>query len=136
MENIVLERVYLEDRTLGSLYRNGEIIAKTLELPWRENRRSVSCIPEGVYIVKQQPPKESRPYFYFRIPNVSGRSGILIHRGTDVRHSLGCILVASRIIDFDTTKPRLGDSASKLQWLVTNLPEVFDMEIRVKPKML
>lgn len=135
METLVIERVYLPDRTLGSLYFNGETIAKTLELPWKNNRRGISCIAEGLYTVIKQPPKESRPYPYFRLPNVVGRSGILIHRGTEPTHSKGCILTASRFRNVNSSKPTLEESAKKLQWLVDNLPDKFDLIIRAKQVM-
>lgn len=130
MESYELVTIGLKDRTLGSLYKEGKIIAKTLELPWKDNKRSVSCIPEGKYIVKKQPPKESRPYTYFRIPNVADRSGILIHRGTDVKHSLGCILVGSRFANFYTDKPVLEESTRKMQWMADNLPDEFELIIK------
>lgn len=132
MEKLILERVYLSDRTLGSIYRKGEIICKTLELPWKENRRAVSCIPEGIYWVIKQPPKDGRPYPYFRLPHVEGRSGILIHRGTNPLHSKGCILVGGRFKDIETDFPTLGESADKLTWMTNNLPEEFELEIRKK----
>lgn len=127
-----LERVYLEDRTLGSIYRDGEMICKTLELPWRQNKRAISCIPEGTYKVIKQPPKETRAYPYFRLPNVSGRSGILIHRGTNPAHSKGCILVGGRFKDVETDFPTLGESADKLTWMTNNLPDEFELEIKKK----
>jgi hypothetical protein len=132
MEKLRLERVYLSDRTLGSIYRNEEVIAKCLELPWKENKRAVSCIPEGVYRVIKQPPKPSRNYPYFRLPNVPNRSGILIHRGTKPEHSKGCLLVASRFRNINTSQPELEESSIKLTWLVTNLPEEFELEIKAK----
>jgi hypothetical protein len=132
MENLILERVYLIDRTLGSIYRNGELICKTLELPWRENRRAVSCIPDGSYRVIKQPPKPDRPYPYFRLPHVEGRSGILIHRGTNPLHSKGCILVGGRFKDIETEFPTLGESADKLTWMTNNLPHEFELIVRKK----
>lgn len=132
MEKLTLERVYLSDRTLGSIYRNGELICKTLELPWKDNRRAVSCIPEGVYRVIKQPPKPDRAYPYFRLPRVEGRSGILIHRGTNPLHSKGCILVGGRFKEIETDFPTLGESADKLTWMTNNLPEEFELEIRKK----
>ena len=130
---LILERVYLPDRTLGSILWDGNFICKTLELPWKENKRAISCIPEGTYQVIKQPPKETRPYKYFRLPSVPGRSGILIHRGAEPKHSKGCILVASRFIDINTNQPRLSDSASKLDWMTENLPDEFELLIRSKP---
>ena len=133
MERLRLERVYLPDRTLGSLYWRGEMIAKILELPWKDNKRAISCIPEGIYRTIKQPPKESRPYKYFRLPNVQGRSGILIHRGTNPLHSKGCLLVGGRFKDINTDFPTLGESADKLTWMTNNLPDEFELEIIKKP---
>lgn len=138
-----IERVYLPDRTLGSLYRDNEVIAKTLELPWLENKRAISCIPEGIYLTTKEPPipvddpwgRKERPYWHFRIHNVPGRSGILIHRGTEPQHSKGCILCASRFRNINTSKPSLEESAKKLQWLVDNLPDEFMLVIRPKSIM-
>lgn len=132
MERLVLERIYLTDRTLGSIYRNGETIAKTLELPWVQNKRGISCIPEGLYRVIRQDPKPSRPYPYFRLPNIPNRTGILIHRGTEPSHSRGCILTASRFRNINTSQPSLEESGKKLQWMIDNLPEEFELEIRAK----
>lgn len=137
-----IERVYLPDRTLGSLYRDNEVIAKTLELPWLNNKRAISCILEGIYLTTKEPPipandpwgRKERPYWHFRVHNVPGRSGILIHRGVDVPHSKGCILVASRFTDINTQQPKLEESGKKLEWLVANLPAKFELEIITKAK--
>jgi hypothetical protein len=132
LEILVLERVYLLDRTLGSIYRAGQTIAKSMELPWKLNKRGVSCIPEGSYKVIRQPSKPGREYEYFRLPDVEGRSGILIHRGTEPTHSKGCILVASRFRNINTSKPSLEESGKKLQWMVDNLPAEFILHIKAK----
>lgn len=133
METYVLKRVYLPTRVLGSIYDpKGQMIAKTLELPWLENKRAISCIPEGTYKVIKQPPKPDRPYPYFRLPSVPGRSGILIHRGTNPTHSKGCILVASRFTNTESVEPVLADSTVKLTWMTNNLPEEFQLTIREK----
>jgi len=129
-----IERVYLPTETLGSLYEGDTLLAKTMELPWRDNKRAISCIPEGTYTVIKQPSKESRPYPYFRLPNVKGRSGILIHRITYVKDLKGCIGVGGRFVDLNRDGvPDLVDSSKKLQWLIDNLPETFELEITKKP---
>lgn len=148
MSLYLLERVYLADRTLGSIISpQGGIICKTLELPWLDNKRSVSCIPEGKYKVTKQPPiladdpnteedesggRHPRPYSHFRFTKVKDRSGILIHRGTEVTHSQGCILVGSRFKDYNTDQPSLGESGIKLQWMVDNMPDEFELLIEKK----
>ena len=50
---------------------------KTIELPWRENRRGVSCIPLGRYLVElvRSPSKG----LVYGVRNVPGRSHVLIH---------------------------------------------------------
>lgn len=130
-----LERVYLETETLGSLYGpDGTLLAKTMELPWKENQRSISCIPEGNYDMIKQPPKEGRPYSYFRLPNVPGRTGILMHRITYVKDLKGCIGIGSRFMDIDKNGiPDMVESGVKLQWLVDNLPDKFELLITKKP---
>lgn len=144
----LLDRVYLPDRTLGSIYSpQGGIICKTLELPWLDNKRSISCIPEGTYEVTKQPPipqddpnteedesggRHPRPYSHFRFTKVPGRSGILIHRGTDIAHSQGCILVGSRFKDYNTDTPSLAESGVKLQWMVDHLEDKFRLLIQRK----
>lgn len=71
----------------------------TLELPWRDNKRSMSCVPKGTYPAKiVQSPRFGRVYLVFEVPD---RSAILKHAGnfagnTDKgfkTHSHGCILL-------------------------------------------
>lgn len=55
----------------------GTQTVRTLELPWRDNRRQVSCIPPGSYRCSiVQSPKFGRVY---HVTSVPGRSAILIH---------------------------------------------------------
>jgi Family of unknown function (DUF5675) len=134
MDNYILERVYLPTETLGSIYApDGSLVCKTMELAWKDNKRSISCIPEGAYKVIKQPPKEDRDYSYFRLPNVPGRSGILIHRITYVKDLKGCIGTGSRHLDLNKDGvPDMVESGKKLQWMVDNLPDQFTLTIRKK----
>lgn len=78
--------------TLGRLFVDGRYLCFTLERPWLDNQRGVSCIPEGVYHGAIQP----SPHFKRDLPellDVPGRSQILIHAGNRVADSQGCILV-------------------------------------------
>lgn len=127
-----IRRVYLATETLGSFFVNDVMICKTMELPLRDNRRSVSCIPEGVYRVIKQPPKESRPYPYFRLPEVPGRSGILIHRITYVSGLKGCIGVGKfKDLNGDGI-PDMIRSGEALQELIDLLPDEFELFITKK----
>jgi hypothetical protein len=145
----LLNRVYLEDRTLGSLVdARGGLIAKTLELPWKDNQRKISCIPEGEYLVTLSGPvlndnpdtaldesggRIPRHYSHYIVHDVPGRSGILIHRGYNPSWSQGCILVSGRFSNVDSDQPTLEkDSGKKLQWMVENLPKQFRLLIDKK----
>jgi hypothetical protein len=131
--NVVIERVYLPTETLGSMFINGEFACKTMELPWKDNQRSISCIPEGTYKVIKQPPKEGRPYPYFRLPNVPGRSGILIHKISYVSGLKGCIGVGMEFSDLNKDGvPDIVRSGEALTMLINKLPDEFTIVIRKK----
>ena len=69
----------------------------TLERPWLNNARNISCIPKGKYKVKYLPKSYSGKYKkIFHVLKVPGRSGILIHNGNLVTHTKGCILLGTR----------------------------------------
>jgi len=130
MKELILERVYLGTETLGSMYDDSSLVCKTMELPWRNNARSISCIPEGLYYVIQQPPKPGREYPYFRLPNVPGRSGILIHRITYVSGLKGCIGVGSSFKDLNKDGvPDMIESSVTLQKMIDSLPQEFNLRI-------
>jgi hypothetical protein len=118
----LLNRVYLEDRTLGSLVdARGGLIAKTLELPWKDNQRKISCIPEGEYLVTLSGPV------------LNDNPDTALHRGYNPSWSQGCILVSGRFSNVDSDQPTLEkDSGKKLQWMVENLPKQFRLLIDKK----
>ena len=134
MEVVTLERVYLPTETLGSMYNEaGELLCKTMELPWQQNKRSVSCIPEGLYKVVKQQPKPDRNYPYFRLPFVADRSGILIHKITFVKDLKGCIGVGGKFQDLNKDGvPDMVESTKALQHLIDTLPDEFLLHIKKK----
>lgn len=154
----ILERIYLPQATPGSWhnalgapgsgkpYDLGELVCKTLELPWRGNAISTkpelaSCIAEGIYLFIWQPPGHGRNYEYFRCLHAPGRhwhpdtraSSILVHPGNFTEHLLGCIAPGSRHSDINNDGvPDVVDSTKKLLWMTQNLPKYFELEIRKK----
>lgn len=81
---------------------NGDVVyqAAALELPWNGNRRNVSCIPAGSYLVsKTDSPKFGKGTF--AVHQVKNRAGILIHPGNFTRDIEGCILLGEKFSDID-----------------------------------
>ncbi len=72
-----LTRVYKRGGTNGTLTLNGHFVCFTLELPWKENKRNISCIPEGKYELKASYSNELQNHL--EIMDVFGRKHILIH---------------------------------------------------------
>ncbi len=92
--NLFLLRRYHAKGTNGEVYYNGQLVCKTIELPWRLNRRGVSCIPEGSYQLRRRVTPERGPHV--EVLNVRNRSHILFHPGNDVFQDLqGCIAPVS-----------------------------------------
>jgi len=74
----------------GSIYCGETFICHTIELPWKDNHKSSSCIPEGRYELK----KRYSPKFqwHLHVQDVPGRSVILIHPANNAMKELkGCI---------------------------------------------
>jgi hypothetical protein len=96
MINLLLIRdTFSKKSTIGELFLNGERICDTLENPWQDNQRNISCIPEGIYPVRLRLPRESgtRDYLHLLVQEVPNRDWILFHRGNTAKDTSGCILV-------------------------------------------
>jgi len=94
--NLLLIRDTFSDlSTLGELFLNGERMCDTLENPWLDNQKNISCIPAGIYDVRLRLARESatRDYLHLLIQDVPNRSFILIHRGNFPSQTQGCVLV-------------------------------------------
>jgi hypothetical protein len=78
---LILRRDHHPEGTNGSLCDGEQQICSTIELPWRQNQRMVSCIPEGRYeLVKRYTDKRG---WHLLVKNVPNRSGILFHPAND-----------------------------------------------------
>jgi len=90
---------YQTHQTLGEGICNG-FIFKTLELPWLDNQRSISCIPVGSYeAFIRTSPRWKRDVI--ELKNVPDRKNIQIHPGNFFYDIEGCILPGARFIDID-----------------------------------
>lgn len=110
--------------TFGILSHKGEPIALTCEMPWKDNKRAVSCIPKGEYsCVTRVSPKYKK---HWHLTNVSGRSFILIHQGNTILDIKGCILVGDL---FGTVRglPAVLNSVKTMNKLRASLPDSFTL---------
>lgn len=83
-----------ENGTTGRLILPEKISLATLELPFLDNKKNISCIPLGIYDIHQVlSPKFGRTY---EIKNVPNRDSVLFHTGNKLQDSHGCILVGMR----------------------------------------
>lgn len=83
------------DATYGVLIYKGTPFCLTLELPWKENKSNISCIPKGRYAFTLR----YSPSFKYVTPilhSVPGREYILIHKGNSPADTAGCILVGEQ----------------------------------------
>ncbi len=74
----------------------------TLELPLRDNRVGVSCIPTGDYICERV--QSPRLGVCYAIKHVVNRSHILIHVGNFNSEIRGCILIGQYLQDINNDK--------------------------------
>jgi len=106
--NLLLQRyLFTAQLTRGTLLVDLEIETsapfQTLELPWRDDKSDVSCVPEGDYTL--YPFLSPTHGLVWRLNNPSlgvygtgmvpegARFGIEIHAGNTFGDTLGCILV-------------------------------------------
>ncbi len=89
---------------------SGKLFCFSMELPDRENKPNISCIPEGEYTCTfRKSPTHGGCY---HIENVKGRSGVLIHSANLPRQLLGCIALGSSIGILEGQKAVLNSKAT------------------------
>lgn len=137
----ILRIQYQEVQTLGNLFVFDGAFelfhCKTLELPWKNNERRVSCIPTSAMINRMYKVAiHDSPKFNtcFWIKDVPDRSEVLIHVGNFYTDILGCILPGESFTDInqdgwlDVTY-----SQKTINHLVNILPGIFNLEICGEP---
>jgi hypothetical protein len=93
---LLLQRRYYETGINGILRIHDEILCYTIELPWRNNMKLKSCIPEGRYpLVLRYSPRHKN---HLMLKDIPGRTFILIHRANNAAIELkGCIAPVSEL---------------------------------------
>lgn len=131
----VLRTIDNGKQTNGVLYvvKDNKILFEcfTLELPWKDNQRRVSCIPEGEYkAIKHRSPKFGDSVWIQNVPN---RSEILIHPANYVRQLLGCIAVGDSLRDIDGDGLEdVTNSRNTMNKILALLPKSFDVVVKYR----
>ena len=117
---LIIRDEFTDKSVLGKLYLNGEFYGHTLELTWKDNKKSVSCIPKGVYEARKRSGDESGKYKYqhIEILDVPDRSLILIHVGSFPKNT--------RAFNF------VGDSRKAFYRLMYDLQNFEELEVIIK----
>lgn len=123
MKKFKLARVsYTEYGTFGVLMETTGIapgtdlpVCVTLENPWIDNLKYVSCIPLGLYKCNRvDSPKFGNT---FEVTGVHERSAILFHRGNTEVDTSGCILLGNRFGHLSGTPAILESNAAYTPWM-------------------
>lgn len=128
----VIRLVEEDKQTLGRfhLYEELEEVfsCAVLELPDKENKTSISSIPEGTYKAKKRYSQKFGNHYH--ILEVPGREWILIHFGnyyTDIR---GCLLFGKSFTDINGDGHRdVTSSKATMKKLLGIAPDEFEIEI-------
>ena len=93
MKIVTIKRTHrLPDVTLGILDIDGIPLCQTCELPWKDNKTDISCVPPGEYL-SNKILSAKRGYELFEMEGVANREHIQIHAGNSVYDILGCVLL-------------------------------------------
>lgn len=131
---LVLNRTYFPEGTQGTLEWNGTIVCHAIELPWLQNQKQISCVPEGEYVLE----KRFSPKFqwHLHLINVPGRNLILIHPANDAKTELmGCIAPVTKHtgIGKGSSSRKAINKLKALVYPVLERNEVVKIKIQSKP---
>lgn len=117
--------------TLVLQWVNHQPTIYTIERPWKNNEKKVSCIPAGTYICKPHitTNKKGVKRKTWQLQNVKDRDGINFDIANYAHELLGCIAVG-----FGNNKdtPMITNSANAMGYLLTIIGENTTWELEIK----
>lgn len=139
-KKVQLFRTFQNDKqTLGVWVVTGmgvEFVARTLELPDKQNANNVSRILAGKYICKYTKSEsfskaKGAPVYTYEITHVPGRAGVRIHSANFYSQLRGCVSMGDAHKDINSDQEpdviHSGDTITKFQQLMNY--EDFELEI-------
>ena len=131
------------ETTLGKLHLDAEYLPQfreygvfdffTVEPPWKDNKRDISCIPAGTYIVKPfDSPKHGKCLLFENVPD---RSFIEMHAGNSRLDTDGCVCPGDSIIErfydkkHNEHNPGVFHSAKTMRIILSVIKEPTPIEI-------
>nr|BDD45969.1 hypothetical protein 15 [bacterium] len=99
MQAVNLFRIRRGDQGSQGILSASAFSCRILELPWRDNKQNISCIPAGEYFCTLR--RSPRFGLTYHVTDVDGRSWILMHGGNYggdklkgyKTHTAGCLLL-------------------------------------------
>lgn len=122
--------------TFGALFAEG-FTCYTGELPWRDNKPEISCIPVGLYkVIWAMSPRLKRKTY--RLVGVPGHSGVLIHSANLMGDAAlgfksqlkGCIALGERLGSMDRQRALLVSLPAVRRFEALMGERSFTLEIR------
>ena len=101
----ILRQEYLKTQTLGYLYivdEKDDILfsCNTLELAWLNNKRNISCVPNGTYKCELEYSNKFKVDLW-ELKDVPNRSECKFHSANFFKQLNGCIALGSDFADID-----------------------------------
>jgi len=99
--------------TLGQLFVNNVAFGYVLELPWLDNKPTISSIPAGTYHLSLH--YDTKHRMRLHLEDVPGRAGIQLHIGTTPEDTQGCVLIGTGISAVPCTLTNTREAAARLR---------------------
>lgn len=128
MQQVILSRFIMSEYgTFSAVSIDDNPVCVAVELPWKNNAQFVSCIPAGIYNCTKM--VHIKHGVIWKVNDVVGRSGVLIHEGNTIKDVLGCIAMGRYFGSVDGL-PAVMDSDNTMTELRTVFEDEFDLIIR------
>ncbi len=134
-QQVFLIRTGFSDQGTNGMLVLNDFNCFTLELPWRQNKTGISCIPQGKYtVIQRASPKYGKIYWVTEVPT---RSYILIHSGNYAgdrskgykSHVRGCILLGQKMGTLGGQKAVLNSRVTVNKFMRTTDMQPFDLHV-------